>query len=198
MSLQFTPLELADVVLIEPRRVADGRGFFVETYRVSQFAEGGIRHPFVQDNHSRSNRHVLRGLHFQRPPHAQAKLVQVVRGEIFDVAVDVRRGSPTFGRWIGTVLSEENRRMLYIPVGFAHGFCVTSDTADVVYKVSSEYAPAHDTGIRWDDPRVGVRWPIAAPVLSTKDAQLPLLSECDTGFDYADSTAAPKRGGGRR
>lgn len=182
MPFRFQRLEIPEVVLIEPQAVEDQRGFFMGTYRRSEFAANGIPDIFVQDNYSHSVRGVLRGLHYQKRPGAQAKLVMALRGEIFDVAVDIRRGSPTYGRWVGTVLSDENRRLLYVPEGFAHGFCVLSEQADVLYKVTAEYARDLDRGIRWDDPEIGIRWPISDPILSEKDAALPLLGEADHDF----------------
>jgi dTDP-4-dehydrorhamnose 3,5-epimerase len=172
----FLPTDLPGVVLIEPQVFEDSRGFFLETYHRAKFEAAGIPEAFVQDNHSRSVRGVLRGLHFQtgRP---QGKLVRVVRGAVFDVAVDIRRGSPTFGRWTGLEISAENRRMVYVPPGFAHGFCTLSPQADFLYKCTDLYAPELDRGIRWDDPDVGVKWPISAPLLSAKDAALPRLRD---------------------
>ncbi len=178
MPFAFTPLSLPDLLLIEPKLYADARGFFLESYKASAFAPYGIP-PFVQTNHSHSVYGVLRGLHYQLPPFAQGKLVMAVRGVIFDVGVDLRRSSPTFGRWAGVILSEENHRLLYIPPGFAHGFCVLSDEADVIYQVTAEYAPQADRGVRWDDPTIGVEWPIEAPLLSPKDAAQPLLEEAE-------------------
>ncbi|HFQ95764.1 MAG TPA: dTDP-4-dehydrorhamnose 3,5-epimerase [Anaerolineae bacterium] len=184
MPFTFTPLQLPEVILIEPRVFADARGFFLETYKYSDFAAHGIPETFVQDNHSRSIRGVLRGLHFQNPPKAQGKLVRVVRGVIFDVAVDIRPSSPTFGQWVGETLSDDNQRMLYIPPGFAHGFLVLSDLADVVYKVTEEYAPELDTGVIWNDPTIAIAWPLdAPPLLSDKDAALPPLLKADIRFD---------------
>ena len=162
--------ELPGVCCVEPNVFGDERGFFLEFYNESAFAQLGIARSFVQDNHSRSQRGVLRGLHYQlgRP---QAKLVRVIQGEIFDVAVDVRRGSPTFGRWSGARLSAENKLMLFIPEGFAHGFYVVSDTAEVIYKCSDLYAPAEERGVIWNDPDLGIDWPLAggAPLLSGRD-----------------------------
>ena len=184
MPFRFTPLQLPEVILIEPRVFTDDRGFFLETYKASEFAEHGIPEAFVQDNHSRSVKHVLRGLHYQNPPKAQGKLVRVVRGAIFDVAVDIRPSSPTFGEWVAEVLSDENQRMLYIPPGFAHGFLVLSDVADVVYKVTTEYAPELDRGILWSDPTLAIAWPLQGPpILSAKDAALPRLLEADNRFE---------------
>ena len=160
--------ELPGLVVLEPMVHRDVRGLFFETYQAAKLAALGIQMPVVQANHSRSSRHTLRGLHWQwRRP--QAKLVRVVRGEIFDVAVDVRRGSPTFGRWAGVVLSEENFRQTFVPEGFAHGFCVLSEVADVEYLCSDVYDPGGEAGLRWDDPAVGIRWPISRPVLSDRD-----------------------------
>jgi dTDP-4-dehydrorhamnose 3,5-epimerase len=175
MPFQFTDLELPGVILIEPRVYADERGFFMETYKQREFIAAGITESFVQENHSRSTRHTVRGMHFQRPPYAQAKLVRVVAGEICDVALDVRPQSRTFGRWVSVTLSAENRRMVYIPSWCAHGFCVTSAEAEVMYKTSSEYAVDHEVGVRWDDPDVGITWPVTDPILSAKDRTLPSL-----------------------
>jgi dTDP-4-dehydrorhamnose 3,5-epimerase len=182
MPFTFHPLDIPDVILIRPRHFEDKRGWFMETYCASVFAANGIEPLFVQDNCSFSERGVLRGLHFQRPPKAQGKLVRVVEGEIYDVAVDLRTASPTYGRWVGEVLSEENRHVLYVPPGFAHGFCVLGERAGVVYKVTAEYAPDLEGGIRWDDPQIGIQWPIVEPVLSTKDARLPLLRDIEAAF----------------
>lgn len=184
MPFRFQRLEIPEVILVEPRVFADQRGFFLETYKHSDFAANGIPERLVQDNYSHSKRGVLRGLHYQRPPQAQGKLVMALRGEIFDVAVDIREGSPTYRRWVSAVLSDENLHLLYVPPGFAHGFCVLSEEADVVYKVTAEYAPDLDTGIRWNDPSIGVEWPIEEPTLSQKDAQLPLLREVGPQFTY--------------
>jgi dTDP-4-dehydrorhamnose 3,5-epimerase len=175
--MNFAATAIPDVVLITPEARADERGFFMETYRADAFAEAGIHAAFVQDNHSRSVRGALRGLHYQiRSP--QGKLVRVVAGEVFDVAVDLRSSSPTFGRWVGEHLSADNSRMLWIPPGFAHGFYVLSDGAEVIYKVTDYYAPHWDRTLIWNDPRVGIRWPLVdgkPPILSPKDARgLPL------------------------
>lgn len=184
MPFEFQRLEIPDLILVKPRVFRDERGFFLETYKQSDFSTHGIPEAFVQDNHSRSTRGVLRGLHYQNPPQAQGKLVRVVRGEVFDVAVDLRRGSPTYKVWNSVVLSEESAEMFYIPPGFAHGFCVLSDVADFVYKVTAEYAPELDAGIRWDDPEIGIDWPVAEPIVSSKDAGLPLLAEAEIEFEY--------------
>lgn len=181
--MQVIPTELPGVLIIEPRVFVDNRGFFLESYNAREFARHGIHDVFVQDNHSRSVRHTLRGLHYQAPP-GQVKLVRVVQGEVFDVAVDVRWGSPTFGRWVGVTLSAENRRQLYIPAGFAHGFCVTSESADFVYKVTSYYAPADERGIAWDDPVLGITWPTTTPVLSARDREHPRLADAPREYIY--------------
>ena len=178
MPVRFEPTELDGVILCVPQVFRDARGFFLETYHAAQYREGGVCDTFVQDNRSRSVRGVLRGLHYQlhKP---QAKLVSCLRGEIFDVAVDIRRGSPTFGRWSAAVLTEENHHQLYSPAGFAHGFCVLSEGAEIAYKCSEFYDPGDDRGIRWDDPDVRVDWPIQDPVLSAKDAAQPLLADAE-------------------
>ena len=180
--MEVTPTALPDVFLVQPKVVQDERGFFTETYRADVFAAAGLNAGFVQDNHSGSRREVLRGLHYQLH-HAQGKLVRVVVGEIFDVAVDLRRSSPTFGRWVGVRLSAANRRMLWIPPGFAHGFYTLSDWAEMIYKVTEFYTPELDRTLAWDDPAVDVAWPLVAgrpPALSTKDAAGKRLSEAET------------------
>ena len=177
MPFQFRRLEIPDVVLIEPQVFPDPRGLFMELYQQSSFFENGIRATFVQDNLSFSTHGVLRGLHFQKPPKAQGKLVTVLKGKIFDVAVDLRKESPTYGQWVSVELSSEHPQMLWIPEGFAHGFQVISEEAIVFYKVTQEYAPDLDAGIRWDDPDLAIPWPIPNPILSSKDATLPYLKE---------------------
>jgi dTDP-4-dehydrorhamnose 3,5-epimerase len=174
--LKRLPTELDGPVLLEPAVHGDERGFFVETYRRDLWAEHGVEVEFVQHNHSRSAKGTLRGLHFQTEP-GQAKLVRCARGEIFDVAVDLRRDSPTFGQWEGHVLDDEAQRQLFVPVGFAHGFAVLSDVADVTYLCSSTYDPATESGIAWDDPGVGVEWPVADPLVSERDRGAPALAE---------------------
>ncbi len=188
MPFVFQPLAIPDVILIEALKHGDHRGYLIETYKRSEFADNGILARFVQDNISYSGRGVLRGLHYQKHPQAQAKLVMVLEGEIFDVAVDIRRESPTYAQWIGVTLTAEEPRMLYIPEGFAHGFCVLSETARFMYKITNEYAPEHDRGIAWNDPRVGIDWPIRNPRLSARDANLPLLQEADNNFVYSRSS----------
>lgn len=173
MPFKFEPTAIPGLLLIEPHVATDGRGLFMETYKRSAFAAAGIDEVFVQENHSRSQRGVLRGLHYQRPPHAQGKLVRVLSGEIFDVAVDIRPDSPTAGRWAGMRLSSANRRMAYVPHWCAHGFCVLTDHAEVVYMTTTEYAPAHESGFMWNDPRIGIAWPISTPTLSERDMKWP-------------------------
>jgi dTDP-4-dehydrorhamnose 3,5-epimerase len=168
--------EIPDLVLLEPNAHGDERGFLIETFREEAWAEHGVRGPFVQDNHSRSVEGILRGLHFQTAP-GQAKLVSCVRGAIWDVAVDLRSDSPTYRRWEGVELTDENHRQLFIPEGFAHGFCVLSEIADAAYKLTSYYDPASEAGIRWDDPDIGVAWPIADPQLSERDKTAPSLAD---------------------
>lgn len=167
--MQVTPTSLPDVLLVQPVAHHDERGHFLETFHAERYAQAGIPGPFVQDNLSFSKRGVLRGLHYQWP-NPQGKLVYVLHGEVFDVAVDIRRDSPTFGRWVGVTLSADNHHQLWIPPGFAHGFCVTSETALVAYKCTALYAPKCDRAIRWDDPDIGIQWPMANPELSAKDA----------------------------
>jgi dTDP-4-dehydrorhamnose 3,5-epimerase len=169
--MQFLPTSLPDVILIEPKIFGDERGFFLESFQAERFAEAGIRGPFVQDNHSGSRQGTLRGLHYQIQQ-AQGKLVRVVAGEVFDVSVDLRRASPTFGRWVGVSLSAQNKRQVYIPAGFAHGFYVLSEWAEVIYKTTDYYAPQWERTLLWNDPSVGVTWPIppgSLPILSPKD-----------------------------
>lgn len=188
MPFEFQRLDIPDVILIHAQRFVDPRGALAETYKQSVFATHGIAETFVQDNLSQSVRDVIRGLHYQSPPKAQAKLVMALRGEVFDVAVDIRRGSPTFGRWVGVRLSAQRLDMLYIPAGFAHGYCALSDQVDVLYKVTHEYAPELDRGIRWNDPDIGIRWPVEHPILSAKDEHLPRLKDADLPFLYPSTS----------
>ncbi|HYE95251.1 MAG TPA: dTDP-4-dehydrorhamnose 3,5-epimerase [Rubricoccaceae bacterium] len=171
-----TETALPGVLLLEPRVFGDARGYFLETYHAARYREAGVEATFVQDNHSHSRWGTLRGLHFQRR-RPQGKLVQVVRGAVFDVVVDVRPGSAHFGQWIGVELSGENHRQLWVPPGFAHGFCVLTDEADFLYKCTAYYDPTDEGGVRWDDPDLAVAWPIEAPMLSDKDRALPLLRD---------------------
>jgi dTDP-4-dehydrorhamnose 3,5-epimerase len=174
--LKITPTALAEVLVVEPRVFADDRGFFLETFSAQRYADAGIPTTFAQDNLSRSVRGTLRGLHFQQP-NAQGKLVQVVRGTVFDVVVDIRRGSPTFGRWVGVELDGDVPKQMWVPAGFAHGFCVTSETADFWYKCTTPYSPADERCVRWDEPELGIEWPVTRPLLSKKDASAPALAE---------------------
>ncbi len=175
--------KLDGLVLIEPDVHGDERGFFVETFSSEAWKEFGVDTEFLQHNHSRSGKGTLRGLHFQTSP-GQSKLVRCPRGAIFDAAVDLRRGSPTYGQWEGYVLDDQLHRQLFVPVGFAHGFAVLSDLADVTYLVSSLYDPATEAGIRWNDPEVGVEWPVEEPLLSQRDVEAPLLSEVAPGLPF--------------
>ena len=177
MPFEFKKLEIPDVILIKPKVFEDERGFFMETYKKEDFEKAGITGEFVQDNHSKSKRGVLRGLHFQREPYAQAKIVRCVRGEIYDVAVDLRKDSPTFGKYAGVILSENNKYQLYIPGGCAHGFLVLSDAAEVIYKVDNVYAPDYEGGLIWNDADINVEWPIKKPTVSQKDRNLLTLKE---------------------
>jgi dTDP-4-dehydrorhamnose 3,5-epimerase len=172
--MKFTPLEIPDVILVEPDVYRDERGFFLETYHQAKYAPH-VDAEFVQDNHSRSGRDTLRGLHAQLD-HPQGKLVRVVEGEVFDVAVDIRRGSPTFGRWVGQRLSADNFLQLWVPVGFAHGFCVTSEVAEFEYKCTDFYHPEDEIVIAWNDPAIGIRWPLERPRLSDRDTDAPSLA----------------------
>jgi len=185
MPFNFKRCEIDGLILVIPKVFEDDRGFFMETYKYSEFVKAGIDENFVQDNHSKSIKGVLRGLHFQKSPYAQGKLIKCIKGTIFDVAVDIRKNSPTFGKWYAVILSAENKKMLWIPKGFAHGFLTLSDTAEIIYKVSgAEYSPDHDAGIRWNDSTVGINWPfkeygINRPILSAKDEKLPFLKEIE-------------------
>jgi dTDP-4-dehydrorhamnose 3,5-epimerase len=180
--MDFEPTRLPEVVLIKPQVFGDARGFFFESWHQKQFAAAGIDVHFVQDNHSHSVRHTLRGLHYQiKQP--QGKLVRVTRGEVFDVAIDIRRSSPRFGQWVGAILDDMNHHMLWVPPGFAHGYVALSDEIDFLYKCTDFYAPQHERAIRWDDPQIDVQWPPSvghSPTLSAKDAVAPLLKDAET------------------
>jgi dTDP-4-dehydrorhamnose 3,5-epimerase len=175
--MRAVPTALPGVLVVEPVVHRDGRGFFLETYHAQKYRDAGIVLPFVQDNYSRSEARTLRGLHAQLGPRPQGKLVRAVRGEIFDVAVDVRRGSPTFRRWVAVRLSGDNFLQLWVPPGFLHGFCTLSESADVAYKCTEAWQPADEVSVRWDDPELAIEWPLTAPVLSAKDAAAPTLRE---------------------
>ena len=182
MPFTFKKLDIPEVILVEAKSFPDERGFFLENFKESDFAKNGINTKFVQDNFSHSVQGVLRGLHYQKNPKPQAKLVSTVQGEIFDVAVDIRKNSPTYGKWIGEILSDKNHRLLYIPEGFAHGFCVLSEEADVLYKINQEYSPENEKGIIWNDPDIDIKWPIDNPILAEKDLQLPTLRSAENNF----------------
>ncbi len=181
MPFIFKKMEIEDVVLVSPKVFCDERGFFMESYKKSEFFENGITTEFNQDNHSKSTKGVLRGLHYQTEPKAQAKLVRCTKGKIFDVAVDIRKNSPTFSKWVGATLSEENKDMLFIPEGFAHGFLVLSEEAELMYKATNEYSAKNDRGIRWNDPDINIDWKTVCedinPILSEKDINQPFLKE---------------------
>jgi dTDP-4-dehydrorhamnose 3,5-epimerase len=187
MPFRFSRLELPEVILIEPKVFADDRGFFMETYKYSEFAQHGIADRFVQGNHSYSPRHSLRGLHYQNAPRAQGKLVRAVLGEILDVVVDIRKGSPRYGRWLAVRMSTENKKMLYVPPGFAHGACVLSAEASLLYMVTEEYAPECEAGVIWNDPALRIDWPVEQPLLSARDRDWPCLSEADNNFVYEET-----------
>jgi dTDP-4-dehydrorhamnose 3,5-epimerase len=177
MPFSFTQTDIPEVILIEPRVFKDARGFFLESFKASPFVEAGITERFVQDNHSRSAKGTLRGLHYQVEPYAQGKLVRVTRGRVWDVAVDLRPESPTFRKWVADELSADNFRMLYIPAGFAHGFVALEDETDFLYKCTAEYDVASERGIRWSDPDLAVPWPVEEAFVSERDQVLPLFSE---------------------
>ncbi len=185
--MEVSQTGIPGLVVVKPRVFGDNRGFFLETHSREAFAAAGLDYDFVQDNHARSGpRGVLRGLHFQRPPATQAKLVWVVRGAVFDVAVDLRVGSPTFKKWYGIELTEDNFLRLMVPRGFAHGYVTLTENAEFMYKVDAPYAPAEDGGIAWDDPEIGVAWPVTDPILSEKDARQPRLAEIGSPFVYSE------------
>jgi dTDP-4-dehydrorhamnose 3,5-epimerase len=177
--MRIVATELPGVVIVEPQVFGDARGFFLESWNRDRYSEAGLPATFVQDNVSLSARGVVRGLHYQHP-RSQGKLISVLQGEVYDVAVDIRRGSPHFGRWVGVTLSSENKRQVFVPAGFAHGFCVTSDTALFMYKCTELYAPEAERGIAWNDPQLNIPWPVQAPILSPKDEKYPRLREIDS------------------
>ncbi len=178
MGFEFIHTNIREVILIKPKVFEDERGFFLEFYKKSEFENAGIKDVFIQDNHSKSTKGVLRGLHFQLNPYAQGKLIRCVKGKIFDVAIDLRKNSPTFGKYVSVELSEENKSMLFIPIGFAHGFLTLSEEAEIIYKVSNaEYNRDYDRSIRWDDEDININWPIKNPILSQKDKNAPYLKD---------------------
>ena len=189
MPFRFIQTEISEVLIVEPRVFADDRGFFMETYKRSEFAEHGIAELFLQGNHSKSTKGILRGLHYQKHPKAQGKLVRALSGEIFDVVVDIRQGAPTFGKWVSGTLSSENKKMLYVPVGFAHGFCVVSHEADISYMTTEEYAPECEAGICWNDPVLNIKWPFDNPQLSSRDRTWPGLKDAESHFRYGAASA---------
>lgn len=181
--MKLTRTFLEGVYIVEPQVFGDHRGFFMETYSKKQFSEQGLDFNFVQDNHSLSTEvGTLRGLHYQLHPKAQSKLVRCISGSIYDVAVDIRKDSPTFGQWFGIELSAENKKQLLVPQGFAHGFCTLLPNTEVVYKVDELYSPEHDRGVYWNDPEIGIKWPVEVPILSTKDEKSPMLAEAEINF----------------
>ena len=184
MSFELIKQEIDEIVLIKPKVIEDNRGFFIETYKYSEFKKIGITERFVQDNHSKSVKGVLRGLHFQKHPKAQGKLVRCLKGELFDVAVDIRKGSSTYGKWVSSILSEENKEMVWIPKGFAHGFLAISSEVEIQYKTTEEYSAEKDLGIIWNDKNINIAWPINNPILSEKDSELPELKDIDNDFIY--------------
>jgi dTDP-4-dehydrorhamnose 3,5-epimerase len=184
MPFKFSLLEIPGLVLVQTQTFGDNRGFFSELYKHSDFVREGIREHFVQDNYSKSAKGVLRGLHYQKFPAAQGKLIMCMRGRIWDIVVDIRKGSPFYGKWISKELTDENRLMLYVPPGFAHGFQVLSDAAEILYKCTDEYSPANDRGIIWNDPVINIAWPIKDPVLSDKDIAHPTLHDSDNNFIF--------------
>lgn len=184
MAFQFEKLEIPEIVHVVPDVHSDQRGFFYEVYKCPQFESEGIAKTFVQVNHSKSVKGTLRGLHYQKEPKAQGKLITVIEGEIFDVAVDIREGSPTYGKWVSKILNAEQKNMLYIPEGFAHGFCVCSEVAQVIYYCTDVYASELEASLLWNDPTVGVKWPVKDPILSDKDVVSPKLEGVDNNFSY--------------
>jgi len=183
MTFTFKRLAIPDVIEIQPNVFPDERGFFLESFKESDFVSNGINEKFVQDNISHSVLGIVRGLHFQKNPKAQAKLVTVIKGKIFDVAVDIRKNSPTYGKWVSQTLSSDEHNLLYIPEGFAHGFCVLSGEADVYYKVSNEYSPEHQDGIVWNDPSLNISWPLTDVIVSDNDKKLPSLENLENSFE---------------
>ncbi len=184
MPFTAKKLNIDDVVLIEPKVFGDDRGFFMEAFKKSGFEALGICSDIVQINHSKSSKGVVRGLHYQLNPNSQGKIVRVVKGRVFDVAVDLRKGSPSFGKWVGEILSDENKNILWVPQGFAHGFCTLSDDVELIYYCTgSEYSPEGDKGVIWNDKQINVDWPIKNPIISSKDASLPTLGEAEINFE---------------
>jgi dTDP-4-dehydrorhamnose 3,5-epimerase len=186
-QFKITKTPLDGLLVLEPRVFGDDRGFFMEYYNRDSFAELGIKEPFLQDNHSRSSRGIVRGLHYQIHPSPMGKLVKCTRGKIFDVGVDIRHGSPTFGKWHGEILTGNDHMMLYLPPGFAHGFLALEDNTDVIYACTGVYTPKDERSIRWNDPAIGIKWPleqIGQPIVNEKDTQAPLLKDAETNYRW--------------
>jgi dTDP-4-dehydrorhamnose 3,5-epimerase len=182
MAFTFTPLSIKEVVLIKPDIYRDDRGYFAEIFKKPMFEQNGVSIEVVQVNHSRSSKDVIRGLHYQLNPKAQGKLLTVVSGAIFDVAVDIRKGSATYGKWVSQKLTAENKEMLFIPTGFAHGLCTLEDNTEVIYYCTEEYSPEHERGIIWNDPSIAIIWPVSNPTISPRDAVFPVLAEAENNF----------------
>lgn len=182
MPFEFEQCEIPEVILVKPRIFQDERGQFLELYKATDFKANGVNAGFVQINQSTSRQNVLRGLHYQNNPKAQGKLVTVTKGEIFDVAVDIRKGSPMYGKWVGRTLDAATKHMLFIPAGFAHGFCVLSEEADITYYCTEEYSPGDEGGIIWNDPTINIEWPVQSPLISQKDLEFPGLEEAKNNF----------------
>src|SRR3989338_8369319 len=185
MGFKFETLKIPELLLITPELRRDDRGFFVEIYKATDFSAHGIKKSFLQVNHSKSKKGVIRGLHYQLEPSAQAKLLRAIVGEIFDVVVDIRHDSPSYGQWVGVTLKAEDEQLLYIPEGFAHGFCAMTESAELEYFSTDVYSPANEREIIWNDPDIGIQWPVAKPILSKKDSQLPRLKAAEKNFSYA-------------
>ena len=186
MPFEFKKKDIPDVIYVEPKLFQDDRGYFAEIYKSREFAQNGIAETFTQMNHSKSQKNVLRGLHYQKEPAAQGKLLGVLSGEIFDVAVDIRKGSPSYGQWVGTVLNSQKKDMVFIPAGFAHGFCVLSETVEIFYYCTKEYDAEQERGIIWNDPELAIAWPVKDPILSGKDQAYPLLRDAENNFQYQE------------
>lgn len=184
MAFHFKKCGIPDVVYVEPDIYRDNRGYFSEVYKLNDFKGNGIEKTFKQVNHASSKKNILRGLHYQTNPAAQGKLVSVVAGEIFDVAVDIRKGSPYYGKWVGVKLNAQAKNMLYVPEGFAHGLCILSEAAEVIYYCTEVYSPEHERSLIWNDPEIAIAWPIENPILSEKDTKSPALSQAENNFTY--------------
>ncbi len=186
MPFEFEKLGIPEVILIKPKVFSDQRGFYMETYKASDFKKNGIPDNFIQDNHSKSKKGIIRGLHYQTDPKAQGKLIRVVKGSVFDVAVDLRKNSPYYGKWISAVLSADNKNMLWIPPGFAHGFLSLEEDSELLYKTTEEYSPEHEAGIKWNDPDISIEWPKIKHKVSEKDSKLPSFKDAKNNFIYEE------------